>query len=156
MNSDRESDEFSDDPAIYADLDSEPEEEEEREFGIQPYMFEPLAVGGAAVGQVPVGEDSGRADANAILGNNNWCSCHGGCQPMPTLRESFCCNQCDKVVEKMEEYKEEFGEDQALRCITEHPGFQTVCLDRWCLETAQFHYLQQYGGRARWDATPNE
>ena len=73
---------------------------------------------------------------------------------MPTHTESFCCKESDRVREKMEEYDEEFGGE--LTCITGHPGFQTVCLDRWSLETAQFQYIQQYGGRARRDATPNE
>ena len=40
-----------------------------------------------------------------------------------------------------------------LDCITAHPGFHTVCLDRWVLQTAYYQYRQQYGNRARKDAT---
>ena len=29
-------------------------------------------------------------------------------------------------------------------CITQHPGFQAVCLNRWVLQTAWYRYKQQY------------
>ena len=29
-------------------------------------------------------------------------------------------------------------------CITQHPGFQAVCLNRWVLQTAWYQYKQQY------------
>lgn len=39
----------------------------------------------------------------------------------------------------MEAYSDE------LTCITRHPGFQTVCLDIFVLETAYYQYRSQYG-----------
>ena len=45
----------------------------------------------------------------------------------------------------MEEYEEEVA--LPLQCITEHPGFRSVCLDRYVLETAYYQYRQQYGMR---------
>lgn len=30
------------------------------------------------------------------------------------------------------------------QCITVHPGFAAVCLNRWVLETAWYQYRQQY------------
>jgi len=48
--------------------------------------------------------------------------------------ECFCCSEIDRCQEKLEELDEE--EWQACMCITEHPGFKTVCLDIWVLETA--------------------
>ena len=30
-------------------------------------------------------------------------------------------------------------------CTTEHPGFQSTCLDVWVLETAYYAYRQQHG-----------
>ena len=33
---------------------------------------------------------------------------------------------------------------EVLVCITQHPGFQTVCLNRWVLQTAWYQYKQQY------------
>lgn len=80
------------------------------------------------------------------------CSCNGGCEPMPTVRESVCCKEIQRVVEKMDAYTAE-GE---LGCITSHPGFERVCLDPWVLEIASYHYIQKYGGRARRDASENE
>ncbi|CAH3128123.1 unnamed protein product, partial [Pocillopora meandrina] len=32
-----------------------------------------------------------------------------------------------------------------ISCITEHPGFQSICLDFWVLETANYAYRQQQG-----------
>ena len=34
----------------------------------------------------------------------------------------------------------------SVECITEHPGFATVCLDVWVLQTAYYQYRQHYGG----------
>ena len=41
-----------------------------------------------------------------------------------------------RVVERMDSYEGD------LDCITHHPGFSSVCLDRYVLETAYFHALQ--------------
>lgn len=35
--------------------------------------------------------------------------------------------------------------DHEIECITTHPGFHSVCLDPWSLQTAYLHYRQQYG-----------
>ena len=32
-----------------------------------------------------------------------------------------------------------------MKCITEHPGFQSTCLDVWVLETAYYAFRQQHG-----------
>ncbi|XP_072182418.1 uncharacterized protein [Diadema setosum] len=57
------------------------------------------------------------------------------------------------LVRKMNDYTD--GEED-LNCITEHPGYQPVCLDKWVLETAYFQYVQQYEGHHRKDVTENE
>ena len=79
---------------------------------------------------------------------------------MPTVLESRCCKEVDRVVDKMDAYAGEANgnddDDASLDCITAHPGFQTVCLDRWVLETAYYQYKQQYGDRGRQDATENQ
>ena len=41
----------------------------------------------------------------------------------------------------------------AVGCITLHPGFQTVCLDPWVLQTAYYSYGQHYGEYAVEGAT---
>jgi len=33
---------------------------------------------------------------------------------------------------------------EAPVCITQHPGFQAVCLNRWVLQTAWYQYKKQY------------
>ncbi|XP_072176071.1 uncharacterized protein [Diadema setosum] len=80
------------------------------------------------------------------------CSCSGGCVAMPTVRESVCCKEIPRVVEKMDS----FADGGDLDCITMHPGFKTVCLDKYVLETAYYQYEQQYDEDARGDATDNE
>eukprot|EP00057_Strongylocentrotus_purpuratus_P000404 XP_001175945.2 PREDICTED: uncharacterized protein LOC752337 [Strongylocentrotus purpuratus] len=101
---------------------------------IQPYQYEPLAP------ETPVLEEGAKADLDKRLGNNNWCSCNGGCEAMPTARESVCCKEVEKVIKKMDEYME----NNNLKCITEHPGFRTVCLDEHVLDVAYYQYRQQY------------
>jgi len=44
--------------------------------------------------------------------------------------ECFCCQEMIRCTDKMAEIE---LDDQ---CITEHPGFKNVCLDKWVLETA--------------------
>ena len=62
---------------------------------------------------------------------------------MDTQKECVCCLEIDNVQLKLDEYKEEMATE--LSCITHHPGFQSVCLDRYVLETAYYQYRQQYG-----------
>ena len=35
--------------------------------------------------------------------------------------------------------------DTAISCITDHEGFQPVCLDRWVLQAAYLNYRYHYG-----------
>nr|XP_054750580.1 uncharacterized protein LOC129256384 [Lytechinus pictus] len=115
--------------------------------GIVPYRFEPEA--GSDEEEVEeVVVDNLRQER---LENNFWCSCSGDCAPMPIVRECVCCKEIPEVVHKMDSFNG--GE---LDCITNHPGFEGVCLNPWVLETAYFHYRQQYGGGGRNDATENE
>ena len=43
---------------------------------------------------------------------------------------------------------QDLNEDEALKCITEHPGFRPVCLEKWSLRLAASKYKtkdkQQY------------
>ena len=64
------------------------------------------------------------------------------CSHMPTERESHCCQEVDRLQEKIEAFNDDGGD---IACITQHPGFASVCLDRYVLETAYFQYRQQYG-----------
>ena len=62
---------------------------------------------------------------------------------MLTARESICCQE----VAQVKHITDTFVLD--LDCIVEHPGFKSVCLDRWVLDTAYMQFKQQYGGRAQ-------
>ena len=61
---------------------------------------------------------------------------------MPTSRECVCCAEIDEVAEKMQEGPRE------VTCITEHEGFEAVCLNVWVLQAAYFQYRQHYGDDA--------
>ena len=56
---------------------------------------------------------------------------------MPTGEECICCCEIALVVDKLE--------GTGALCITEHEGFNAVCLNIWVLQTAFFQYKQQYG-----------
>ena len=44
---------------------------------------------------------------------------------MPTTHESVCCTEIGQLWQKVEEQ----GPETQISCITEHPGFQSICLD---------------------------
>ena len=61
---------------------------------------------------------------------------------MPTPAECVCCKEVDAVLSKM-------LDNPDTPCITEHPGFQPVCLDLWVLQTAYRAYREHYGHDSR-------
>ena len=61
---------------------------------------------------------------------------------METSRECVCCKEISNIMDKMNE----LDESTYVECIIEHPGFATVCLDVWVLQTAYYQYRQHYGG----------
>lgn len=72
------------------------------------------------------------------------CSCNH-CVIMPTGIECVCCREITQMVNKKS--------PEGVECITLHPGFQSVCLDPWVLETAYYSYRQHYGENAVEGAT---
>lgn len=63
---------------------------------------------------------------------------------MTRVVECLCCSEIDCVLAKNNEAVEVEGLDGPPVCITQHPGFSAVCLNRWVLQTAWFQYKQQY------------
>ena len=63
------------------------------------------------------------------------CSIEVVCKP----EECLCCKEIDRCGEVMEN----FGEEQG--CITSHPGFQDVCLNRYVLEVASLSLKTRSG-----------
>ena len=66
------------------------------------------------------------------------CTC-GHCSTQPTVIESHCCREVDEVKTKVGEWSDR------LRCITEHEGFDPVCLNVHVLQTAYYEYRQRWG-----------
>ena len=64
------------------------------------------------------------------------CTC-GQCEPMPAERESVCCREIQQVENKLMEW-----DGSSIDYITEHGGFQSVCLDIWVLQTALYQTWQ--------------
>ena len=49
---------------------------------------------------------------------------------MVRAEECRCCTEVNQCTERMEEVEKDG------QCITMHPGFGSVCLDQWVLQTA--------------------
>ena len=62
---------------------------------------------------------------------------------MESGRECVCCKEISMIMDKLDELEE--SSHVRVGCITEHPGFATVCLDVWVLQTAYYQYRQHYG-----------
>ena len=64
---------------------------------------------------------------------------------MPTGIECVCCREITQMVNEKS--------PEGLGCITLRPGFQSVSLDPWVLETAYYSYRQHYSEHAVEGAT---
>ena len=75
------------------------------------------------------------------------CKCDH-CQIMDRSEENTCCQEIDQIVDKNCEVADIEGLDKKPQCITDNPGFHTVCLNCWVLQIAWYSYKQQYGAKA--------
>ena len=76
---------------------------------------------------------------------------------MPTPEESVCCMEIDAVSNKVASFMFESDSGSVpVHCITEHEGFDAVCLNPWVLQTGFFSYRQRYGTRDIRDTPQNE
>ena len=57
------------------------------------------------------------------------------------------CHEIERIVSKNEEVFAHVKPTEPYDCITDNPGFRTVCLDRWVLQAAWLDCKQQYGSR---------
>lgn len=62
------------------------------------------------------------------LDNTDWCTC-GYCEIMPTLQESYCCQEL-----RLEHKLQDLGVTH--KCVTENPVFNTVAINRDVLDVA--------------------
>ncbi|XP_068736723.1 P2X purinoceptor 7-like [Montipora capricornis] len=108
--------------------------------GVQPYLFEPYD--SDASSGTDSSNDSGERQYERLQ-NTDWCTC-GNCQRLQRVEECICCSEIDCIVAKNNEAVEHEGLTEPLVCITQHPGFNSVCLNHWVLQTAWYQYKQQY------------
>ena len=59
--------------------------------------------------------------------------------------ECVCCHEVPQIMSKNQQVFEKENCIDPITCITNNPGFKTVCLNRLVLEAAWFQYWQYYG-----------
>ena len=67
---------------------------------------------------------------------------------MDREEECLCCSEIPQVANKNQEVVQYIKPTMPYSCITNNPGFGTVCLDRWVLQAAWYQFKQQYGNNA--------
>ena len=71
--------------------------------------------------------------------------CCGNCIVMSTPEECVCCYEYPAIESKMKECGVEAESSQAKACITNHPGFSAVCLNKWVMQMSYNGYKQDHG-----------
>lgn len=90
----------------------------------------------------------------------NICRCKcGNCSValLQNISECYCCDELDGCGEALQSdlVVDDVGEKK-LRCITDHPGFQPVCLEKWSLRLAADRYNRKSKTRYRQTGSENE
>ncbi|XP_046862728.1 uncharacterized protein LOC124456292 [Xenia sp. Carnegie-2017] len=79
---------------------------------------------------------------------DSWCHC-GNCR-VPLLvnpKECRCCHEIANCMIEMQDHMVVSELGRQPKCITEHPGFDAICLNRWALNLAANLYQRQDGVR---------
>ena len=66
---------------------------------------------------------------------------------MERIDECICCQEIGSTQHMCESLVNEgpmYADQPPPQCITQHPGFAAVCLNRWVLKTAWLQYKQEY------------
>ncbi len=74
------------------------------------------------------------------------CQCDN-CTVMDREEECICCQEINAIITTCKSLPNDgpmFVNEAIPTCITQHPGFKSVCLNKWVLKTAWFQYKQQY------------
>ena len=60
---------------------------------------------------------------------------------LQSISECYCCSELEGCQESMKsDVLEDIGTDVTLKCVTKHPGFKPVCLQKWSLRLAAGKY----------------
>ena len=136
------------------DLESQSESSSETETSMPgPYSFEPSNTDSVSLSDgsdtaIDDDDDERLTDLSGeksklyrMCHTDKLCRCVcSHCSIMATSIKRVCCREISTIVAKVDELG-----DTSVLCITQHPGFQSVCLDVWVLQTAYFQYRQEYG-----------
>ena len=58
--------------------------------------------------------------------------------------ECLCCKECETTGINLADSIHIFGRNEYFSCITDHQGFQSICLDPFVLQVAWLSYEQHY------------
>lgn len=119
--------------------------DKESDSELQAYMDEPLADEEWLKNYRQQQEEKNRQEEvlkKRLAGETrtgDWCQC-GNCSQelLKNISECYCCQELDGCVESMASdlVREGLPQGQNLSCITDHPGFKPVVLDKWSLRMA--------------------
>ena len=68
----------------------------------------------------------------------------GYCQVLGRAEACICCQEIEAVQNKLIEAVTNGECQEQPHCITQHPGFHVICINRWVLQVAWYQYKQQY------------
>ncbi|KAM4015849.1 uncharacterized protein ACNLHF_002429 [Anomaloglossus baeobatrachus] len=111
-------------PQVHGDILSMQEREARRirvlEGMVKPFQAQPSFMFDPIHHQEVKEELPEVPDIRRDIRNTSWCKC-GHCCVMSTLEESICCHEISALLPQLN--------DERL-CITKHPSFQEMCLDK--------------------------
>ena len=84
------------------------------------------------------------------------CKC-GNCriEYLTNWQECQCCSELDGCKESLStDIVQKELNNEAIKCITQHPGFRPVCLERWSLRMAAWQYKTK--GKERYKQRADE
>ncbi|XP_067053631.1 CUB domain-containing protein-like isoform X3 [Acropora muricata] len=116
----------------------------------------PNGVTCVAVANIPANRQM-RFSVDFIQLGDPGCKC-GNCNValLQNISESYCCCELEGCKESMKSdlVRQDLAPDVTLTCITEHPGFQPVCLQKWSLRLAADKFKTK--GKKRYRQTGSE
>jgi hypothetical protein len=92
---------------------------------------------------------------NLIFLSQYRCKC-GNCSrsDLSNPNECLCCCEIEECAQALisEQVLNDVGQDAHLKCITEHPGFDPICLQKWSLRMAADKYRTKSKAKYQMDS----